>query len=330
MPLSFFPIKCLSLTCFQSTNAQSKMADQAHIFIAAALIVSLLTPSFSSLTTTCGIAINWGDDALYGDLRRLCDTGYYDYVNIHYITLRPNELRSALFSSATADFPNITDTISFCQEKGVKILLKIVGGHIEPDDQQAMAIAEFFWNFLLSGTRVTNPPRPFGDVIVDGFDFAVTFGSSSYYRTLASALKNYSTPERKVYLSASPGCYYPNQQMDVSIRAGLFDYVSPGFYNDSRCDVTGGIFGVVDAWNKWSEATPPESKLLLGLPVSPYVAATTGYVQPWLLKTAILPEIRRYENYGGVRLTSWYYDPEGWYTAEIREPACDDGAAERF
>jgi chitinase len=74
----------------------------------------------------------------------------------------------------------IAQDIPACQNAGKKVFLSLAGGypttqHLSGDDA-ANSFADFLWNAFgpVSEDWVNaGNPRPFGDVVVDGFDFDV-------------------------------------------------------------------------------------------------------------------------------------------------------------
>ncbi|KAL0358910.1 UNVERIFIED_CONTAM: Hevamine-A [Sesamum angustifolium] len=146
-----------------------------------------------------------------------------------------------------------------------------------------------------------------GAVTLDGIDFDIEYpGTTKYWDDLARALASYSTPAKKVYLSAAPQCPIPDRNLDTAIKTGLFDYVWVQFYNNPGCDYRSGVSGLIAAWNQWSAYLPEGNQLFLGLPAAP--GAGAGYAPPDVIANQVLPVIRSSKNYGGVMLWSRFYD----------------------
>lgn len=71
----------------------------------------------------------------------------------------------------------IADDIPVCQAAGKKILLSLGGGDGKyqiDSDESATKFADFLWGAFGPKTLAWGTgPRPFGDAIVDGFDFDI-------------------------------------------------------------------------------------------------------------------------------------------------------------
>ena len=68
----------------------------------------------------------------------------------------------------------------------------------------------------------------------------------------------------------------------------------------------------------------PNSKILMGLPAVNGTEA--GYIPPDILKSEVLPIIKKSENYGGIMLRSVYEDRQNdpSYSDQIKDSVCDD------
>ncbi|KAG2544242.1 hypothetical protein PVAP13_9NG837150 [Panicum virgatum] len=68
---------------------------------------------------------------------------------------------------------NLTTDITFCQSKGVKVMLSIggcAGGYSLNSQQDAFQLAQYIWNNFLGGH---SNKRPLGDAVLDGVDFDI-------------------------------------------------------------------------------------------------------------------------------------------------------------
>ncbi|KAK3900923.1 glycoside hydrolase superfamily [Staphylotrichum tortipilum] len=118
-------------------------------------------------------------------------------------------------------YPTLSQDISRCQTlHGKKILLSIGGeGNSLPlaSDQAAVASAERLWELFGPVGRVDPGLRPFGEVVVDGFDLNKRDECAAHYDVSASRLRALAAGgSKELYLSAAPGCAYP----DVSVHPG--------------------------------------------------------------------------------------------------------------
>ncbi|KAL6311613.1 hypothetical protein AAG906_027348 [Vitis piasezkii] len=128
---------------------------------------------------------------------------------------------------------------------------------------------------------------------------------------LAKVLSEFSG-QRKVYLSAAPQCPFSDAWMGTAIATGLFDYVWVQFYNNPPCQYSGNADNFIKSWNQWT--TIEAGQVFLGLPAAP-AAAGSGYIEPDVLVSQVLPSIKTSPKYGGVMLWSRYYDNN--YSAAI-------------
>ncbi|KAG6425657.1 hypothetical protein SASPL_116102 [Salvia splendens] len=210
--------------------------------------------------------------------------------------------------------------IRYCQSLGIKVLLSLGGANGNygiSSMADAQQVAAYLWTSYLSGSG-----GPLGDVALDGVDFDIEYPTSNlHWDDLARAIAAYSSPQRKIYLSAAPQCVIPDRNLDVAIKTGLFDYVWVQFYNNQQCDYSGGAASLIKSWNDWSALLPAGNELFLGLPAAPG-AAGSGYIEPEKLKSEILPVIRQTAKYGGVMLWDRYNDVNSGYSSQIVGDVC--------
>lgn len=287
------------------------------------LLLSILIP-----VQSCGITLYWGQNGPTGSegtLQAACATNDYKYVAVAFQTTFGRGQSPVLNLANHCDPPSgmctfLANEIRYCQAQGIQVLLSLGGaigsyGLSSPSDAQQ--VANYLWNNYLSGSF-----GPLGNAALDGVDFDIEYPSSTlYWDDLARAIAAYSTPQRKIYLSAAPQCPRPDRNLDTAINTGLFDYVWVQFYNNPQCDYSGGEKGLIDSWNAWSSALPSGNQLFLGLPASP-AAAGSGYIDPDSLVTKILPQIRDSPNYGGVMLWSRWHDINNNYSPRIISGVC--------
>ena len=74
--------------------------------------------------------------------------------------------------------PTLAQNITACQRAGKKVMLSLGGGsssvNVNSTDA-AERVANMLWNVFGAGTAPSNTIRPFGDVVLDGFDFGISF-----------------------------------------------------------------------------------------------------------------------------------------------------------
>lgn len=108
------------------------------------------------------------------------------------------------------------------------------------------------WN-TFGGGNTNSTLRPFGSVVVDGFDIDNETGDGSYYSNFATYLRKYLTAYKSVktmYLSAAPGCYWPYESTPLAMLTAM-DFVWPQFYDSAGCGLqSSSINSTIRAWSK--------------------------------------------------------------------------------
>jgi len=293
------------------------------------LILLLLHPSEGE-----HIAIYWGQNSDEGNLTETCATGKYSYVNIAFLSTFGNGQTPTLNLAGHCDPSSNGCTemgreIRNCQKQGIKVMLSIVGGGggggggagdrntSSVEDEKNVSydknVSDYLWDNFLGGSSSL---RPFGDVVLDGIDFNIQTGESSFLVNLSLQLSSYSQT-RKVYLSAAPQCPFPDATLGSVLATDLFDYVWIQFFNNPSCEYTQNNFdNFLKAWNRWSTSLNA-GKIFLGLPAD-QAAAASGYVSADELTSKILPEVNKSPNYGGLMLWSRYEDKMSGYSSYIQ------------
>ncbi|KAJ5115564.1 class III chitinase [Penicillium atrosanguineum] len=200
----------------------------------------------------------------------------------------------------------ISNDIKTCQKTyGKTILLSLggatytQGGWSSPADAQNAA--QTVWNMFgpLTGVQID---RPFGDAVVDGFDFDFestvdnlpAFGAK--LRSLMDA-----AVDKKYYLSAAPQCVFPDAADGTTLDSVAFDLVLVQFYNN-WCETSNFQVGtsIQTAFNFDVAVPTPHVKVFLGIPANTG-AAGAGYTSGSQLKAAIAYS-KQYSSFGGVMM----------------------------
>ncbi|XP_017241770.1 acidic endochitinase [Daucus carota subsp. sativus] len=302
----------LSATITSSNpSSPSNMASISQVLFLLFLTFAFL---FFHSAQGAGIAVYWGQNGNEGSLESTCASGNYKYVLIAFLITSGSGRTPALNLAGHCDPASngctfLSSQISTCQSNGIKVLLSLGGGQGSETSMSSPAdakqVANYLYNNFLDGQSAS---RPFGSAILDGVDFDIEHGSSLYYDDLARDLSGFSTPQRKVYLSAAPQCPIPDAKLDAAIQTGLLDYVWIQFYNNPQCHYTGTATNLLARWREWAAATPPRSQIFLGLPADTAAAPSGGYISPSALISEVLPSIKTTTSYGGVMLWNKFYD----------------------
>lgn len=212
----------------------------------------------------------------------------------------------------------VAAAVTTCQEAGVKIFISLggsVGGYSLSSDAEGEAIGQYLWDAYGNGVN-SSVTRPFGDAIVNGFDFDIeNDNGSEYYPSLISTLRSNfaSDPENTYYISGAPQCPIPEPNMGVIIQDAEFDYLWIQFYNNNNYTVPCALGINGDAafnWNNWTSfiATTNSSnaELFIGVPAAPDGAdgseeGAVYYATPSQLAT-IVSSVEDDSDFGGVML----------------------------
>ncbi|KAL9083209.1 MAG: hypothetical protein Q9165_008615 [Trypethelium subeluteriae] len=278
------------------------------------------SPSSSSYTFNASaannVAVYYGQTAstAAGGLLTLCQGPSVDIIILAFVYafFGPNNYPSASFgpgcSGSTSSqaqsapglpsCPQLATEITQCQAIGKPVLLSL-GGYIATtafsSSAQAAQFASTIWNLFGGGgndnssssnnsdVSDTTALRPFGSVIVDGFDIDNEDHSTAYYDDFSAALHLHIASDRskKYYVSAAPQCPRP----DASIPLGLMqaaDFVWVQFYNNPQCNL--GSAGFLDSFKAWSQdlaanasSGSPGPRLYIG--GGAWSGAGSGYVE---------------------------------------------------
>ncbi|XP_061355356.1 polygalacturonase-like [Gastrolobium bilobum] len=141
-------------------------------------------------------------------------------------------------------------------------------------------VADYLLEKYLSGKS-----GPLGNVYLDGIDIADVSDSEHLKWDELVKLINASTTDRRIYISASPECVYPDYYLDSAIQTGLVDYVWVEFYyqNPSCIYSNGDASKLLSAWETWTSRVP-NSLIFLGLAANDTIA---GYIEPDALKSEV-------------------------------------------
>lgn len=196
---------------------------------------------------------------------------------------------------------------------GKTILLSIGGATYTEggfsSDAAAVAGAELVWNTFGPVPAFDNVKRPFGDAVVDGFDF--DFESTvNHMPAFGNKLRDLfaSDTSKSYYLTAAPQCVFPDAANGPMLDGTVyFDAIWVQFYNNwcglqnFRPDSAQNPFNF-DTWNNWALTTSknPNVKVMIGVPAAPG-AAGSGY-QPVSSLEPIIDYAAGFPSFGGIMM----------------------------
>ncbi|XP_058183688.1 hevamine-A-like [Rhododendron vialii] len=266
------------------------------------------------------------------DLTAVCATGRFAYVNIAFLDIFGNGQTPSLAqpnqcNTTTNGCTIITNQIRHCQRKGIKVMLSIggnVGDYSLSSKADAKNVSLYLWNNYLGGF---SPNRPFGAAVLDGIDFYIKQSFDLYWDDLARYLHGFSKcGKKKVYLSAAPGCGYPDSSLGKALKTGLFDFVWVLYYTtldlNFSCMYLGGnnTSNLLNSWALWTKSVKAR-KFFLGLVVVPRPPDTEvipgGFIPVDVLTNQVLPVVKKSRKYGGVTLWNSFFDEDEGYSTAI-------------
>lgn len=258
------------------------------------------------------VVVYWGQASAGSqeDLSYYCDSDDVDIVVLSFMTSFPgtNDVPTLNFASACSEqFSNgllkctqIATDIKSCQSNGKKVLLSLggeSGSYGFSSDSDAEDFAGVLWDLFGEGSSDT---RPFGESVIDGFDFDIENNEPAGYAALAKELRQYfESGSKNYYLSAAPQCVYPDASLGDLLENADIDFAFVQFYNN-YCNVDKQFNW--DTWTDYAANTSPNKdiKIYLGLPGSSS-AAGSGYIDISKVKSTI-STIGADSAFGGVML----------------------------
>jgi chitinase len=203
-----------------------------------------------------------------------------------------------------------------CQGLGKTILLSIGGatyseGGFSSTDA-AVAGAQLVWETFGPVSSDSTVNRPFGDAVVDGFDF--DFESTvENMPAFANELRTLFAQDtsKTYYLTAAPQCPYPDAADSPMLDGSVyFDAIWVQFYNN-YCGVNTFVASSTtqddfnfETWNTWATTVSlnPDVKVFIGIP-GDTTAAGTGYVSASAIASIVdYIKDQEYTSFGGVML----------------------------
>lgn len=211
----------------------------------------------------------------------------------------------------------LEEDMKICQDAGKKILISIGGDPSSPyqlnNDNEGQEFADVMWHMFGPKPAGWTGPRPFGDNIVDGFDFDIEANGGTGYGAMASALRSYmdSDQSKQYLLTAAPQCIVPDAQLADALTKAQFDHLYIQFYNTPSCsarsqlDPSYGSGMTFDTWATWLAENAHNGivpQLYIGLPGS-----TTAVTDPEMYLdesdvASVLAQFYNHPNFAGVMI----------------------------
>ncbi|KAL9593290.1 MAG: hypothetical protein Q9179_005971 [Wetmoreana sp. 5 TL-2023] len=329
--------------------------------VAAGSLVQTAQNSFDA-SSNSNMAVYWGQGPSQPRLAHFCQDTNIDIIPIAFLNVFPdqvnggypgtnfgNQCGSETFknkdgssSPLLSNCPFIGPDIKTCQALGKKILLSL-GGAIPTNqsiknDESAVAFAKFVWNAFGPVDVTYDGPRPFGDAVVDGFDFDIESAISdndatSQYRGYGKMIDTLriffaADAQKQYYISGSPQCVIPDAHLAHPIQTSWFDFLFIQFYNTPHCsarayfDATYGAQGnqpstiSFDAWVGFIRTTAmnKDVKLYIGLPAAPLTQLaydTKMYIAPDdVVNLVELFQCRYPQEFGGIMVFEATYSEQ--------------------
>ncbi|ORY73472.1 glycoside hydrolase superfamily [Protomyces lactucae-debilis] len=247
------------------------------------------------------IVIYWGQTGggNQTSLATTCASSGADIVVLSFLTtfFGPGGLPVLNFASHCSEqFPGtnllkcdaIARGIQTCQDLGVLVLLSLGGAVANvgfSSVAQASGFADTLWDLFGGGSSNT---RPFGTVVLNGFDLDIEHGSPEHYTALVTQLqRHFQQSGRTYYMAAAPQCPFPDATLGKVLDEAPFDFVFVQHYNNPSCAIPAGQGFNAGTWQTWAKTAPNTNvQLFVGVPAAP-AAAGSGYVDAAAISTAM-------------------------------------------
>ncbi|KAI7785908.1 glycosylhydrolase family 18-1 [Diaporthe eres] len=296
----------------------------------AVVLLSTASAGFSPSSRT-NLAVYWGQNS-YGQsssqqrLSAYCSNTDIDVITISFLTQIINPVvnfanagdNCTVFTGTTLlSCPQIEEDIQLCQSSYQKTIMLSIGGATYTEggfssSDAAVSAANNIWAIFGPEQAGSTVKRPFGQAVVDGFDFDFesTTQNMPPFATQLRGLMTAATAAggKPYYLSAAPQCPYPDLADDAMLNGGVsFDFIQIQFYNN-YCGVSSFVVGAssqpsynFDTWDNWARtgSANPNVKILVGIPAN--TGAGAGYTSGNVLQAA-LAYSQGFSSFGGVMM----------------------------
>lgn len=264
----------------------------------------------TNLTTQCDNADI--DIVLLAFATNILGAGGYPELSFGGLCNATTSAQKAAGATGLYDCSGLGAQIFHCHDVGKKVFISIGGqngNNTFASSSDATNAANVAWD-IFGGGSADSDLRPFGDVVVDGFDLDNESGSWSYYTDFITALQELINDQtgREYYLSASTTCssYAGNNPAPLSLL-NMFYYIWPQFYSAPSCNL--GTANFLPSFSSWS-ARLDGPRLYIGAPA--WAGGTTGggYENASDFATTVeqaKKNVSANHNFGGVTLWDGVY-----------------------
>ncbi|KAJ9063785.1 Chitinase 2 [Entomophthora muscae] len=251
------------------------------------------------------VAMYWGQDMGGGELSlaQYCNDTSVDIIVISYLSdfNGLKQPKMGLKSACSSQWcTSVGGDIRECQEKGKKVLLSLGGPkgvYNIGTDETAKSLAQQLWTMFFDRS---NTIQPLGEVSLDGIDLSPMNLQGMHYTEMVDEMRKFSQEsKKKIIVSVSPGCKFPDTNLDDVITNGQIDMLFIRFFNDEKCDQDFN-----QAIQKWNQLTleKPALKLFVGIAASRQVA-DSGFMPLDNIKYRLDAVRKSIKSYGGIALT---------------------------
>ncbi|KAJ5146446.1 uncharacterized protein N7515_001010 [Penicillium bovifimosum] len=315
------------------------------------------------LNSTSNIVVYWGQNSFNGKgdkaqqpLAHYCDNEDIDVIPMAFNMMvnGPGGAPEVDFSVTSKDCevfegtqlkncPKIGKDIQTCQKKHKTILLSIGGATYSEggfkSEADAKDGAKLMWETFGPKKEGSKALRPFGDAVLDGFDFdfEANVQHMAPFANELRALMDADKSKQKFYLTAAPQCPYPDQaDKDILNGPVYIDAVWVQFYNNFcgvnafSSDSSSNKYNF-DEWDNWAHTVSKNKdvKVIVGVPAFT-TAASTGYI-PASELAKVIEYSKKFKSFGGVMMwdATQAYGNDG-FIKDVRKslgPADDDSGS---
>ncbi|KAG2006479.1 hypothetical protein GB937_008627 [Aspergillus fischeri] len=306
------------------------MLSTSNLLYSIAAFAAVFDCAYSLLDTSSSstVAVYWGQNSGNTGQQRLsyyCDTYVQQVFQLAFVTrisgaaglpeldFANQESQCTVYPGTNLlNCPQIGEDIKRCQQKGKTILISI-GGATSPErgfasEAAAIEAANKMWQIFGPVDAGNTAYRPFGDAVIDGFDFDFETSVTNMV-PFANQLRRLmdTSAGRRYYLTVAPQCVFPDvADQEMLNGAVAFDAIWVQFYNN-YCGVNAFSFGSMqqgafnfDLWDAWakSQSKNKQVKVFIGLPGN-VAAAGTGYIGAEQLREVVAWS-KAFSSFGGI------------------------------